>query len=572
MLKTLRIRNFAIIEDLTVEFTSGLNLLTGETGAGKSIVVDALGLAAGDRADSSMIRSGEEKAVVEAVYGMARGSAIQALLDEKGVDAVGDELIVRREIAASGSGRVFVNGSPTTVSVLREAGNVLVELHGQHEHQSLLSSDRQLDLVDQFGGLDNEVREVREAFEAVREARSRLEEVESRSRERGERSAMLQARLAEIDAVAPRPGELEELNRERGILRHAGQMATLLGEAVGLLYEGDPAASSLAAAGARRAAELAGIDPGLQEIAQRIDAARVELEDAGAALREYRDRANFDPARLETLESRRAALETLLLRYGPDEQSAIQARNEAAAELERLGDLEAEVERAGQALAKAEATYIDRAEALGRARAAAANRMGPQVEDQFRALALGGARFRVEFSPARGETIGDARRLPLGPRGAERGEFLLSANPGESARPLARVASGGELSRVMLALHVVLEQAGRDRTLVFDEVDAGIGGAVADAVGSRLAELSGRHQVLCVTHLPQVAAHADRHYHVAKRVVGKRTRAEVEPLTGDARVAELARMLGGREITAASRRNAQELIAGASRQKTRRKA
>jgi len=472
--------------------------------------------------------------------------------------------VVRREVAPSGAGRVFLNGSPSTVTVLRELGDRLVELHGQHEHQSLLSPARQRELLDDFGAHHDALTRVEVRHAAVLEAREGLAEIRGRAAERDARIEELGATLREIDAVAPRPGERDALDRERTILQNSGSMAQLLEESVGLLYEGDSTAASLAAAAARRVESLAKLDPELDSVARRVDAARVELEDAGAALRDYRDRGEFDPARLEEVETRRAALERLLLRYGPDEASALERRDEVHVELEALGKLADLEASAVEVVERAEAAYVDAARRLGRARSAAATGMKPRVEAQLEALALARARFEIAFSPARGDEIErSGKRWPLGARGAERAEFLLAANPGESTHALAKVASGGELARIMLSLHMVLEKAGRGRVLVFDEVDAGVSGAVADAVGGRLAELATKHQVLCVTHLPQVAAHAERHYHVGKRVVGRRTTVDIASLSGEQRVGELARMLGGKEITPASTRNAAELLAAA---------
>jgi len=571
MLKTLRIRNLAIIEDLTVEFGPGLNLLTGETGAGKSILVDALGLAAGDRADSKLVRAGADRAVIEAVFEPLSGRTVRKRLQERGVDMEGQALVVRREVPVSGGGRVFLNGSPSTVAVLREAGEYLVELHGQHDHQSLLSPDRHLELLDEFGGHQESLQRVVAAHREVESERKKLEALQERARSGAERTELLRRRMKEIESVAPRPGELASLVRERKILQNSGLVVTLLQEAVGLLYEGEATAASLAAGAASRVSKLAELDPEVREIAGRVDAARLELEDAGVALRDYRDRTQFDPLRLEELESRRAALENLLLQYGPDEEAALRTRGEAIRELEDLEDLETEEQRIRDGLTTAESRYLERAAALTRSRRRAAERMAPRMEEQFAVLALERARFRAVLSPSRGSEAAAGREIPLHPRGAERAEFLLTANPGEEARPLSKVASGGELSRVMLALHVLLEKAGDGQVLVFDEVDAGVGGAVADAVGARLRDLAKRHQVLCLTHLPQVAAYAHRHYHVKKHVVGERTRAEVTPLDGEQQVNELARMLGGKRVTAASRRNATELLnaAGLSTQRRR---
>ena len=567
MLHTLRIRQFAIIEDVSVEFGPGLNLLTGETGAGKSILVGALGLLSGNRSDSSMVRSEAERAIVEALLHPSplSRSSIHSLLHDRGLEPEPDgSLLLRREVSVSGAGRVFINGSPSTVSVLREIGERLLELHGQHEHQRLLSSDHHLTLLDQFGGHRGELEAVRSAYRRVADARERLGQLHQRAAESRERAGELRRQIREIDAVSPQPGERERIESDCRLLRHAGEVAELLNEAVELLYDGEPSASALAAAGSRRVARLAELDPSLAEFTARVEAAQLDLQEAGAALRDYRERADFDPARLERLEGRRAALESLFLKYGTDEQQVLARRGRLADELRGLENLDAELGRASIEHAKGLDAYRTAARRLTSARRKAAKRLRPALEDQLHVLALPRARVEVEFREARGPLSSDGVGPPLHPAGAERVELKLAANPGEPSRPLVKVASGGELSRVMLALHVVLEGAAEGRGLVFDEVDAGIGGAVADAVGARLADLALRQQVLCVTHLPQVAAYADRHYHVEKRTSGGRTRAVVSPLSSDQRVDELARMLGGRRVTDASRRNAADLLAAAA--------
>jgi DNA repair protein RecN (Recombination protein N) len=567
MLQTLRIRNLVIIDDLTVEFGAGLNLLTGETGAGKSILVDALGLVVGARAERSMVRAGADKAIVEALFDVSRGSSTHDWAREQGCEEILQEgqVSIRRDVPVSGSGRILVNGSPSTLSALRALGARLLEIHGQHEHQSLLSPDRHLRLLDCVGGHDLQFERVTLAHDDVLTARERHDEMRSRGAEREALVQRLEQTVREIDAVGPQPGELEELDRERHRLRNAAGLTQLLDQLVALCYEGEPAAASLAAVAARKSRELAQLDPSLQELAGRVESAAVELQDAGAAFRDYRNTHDFDPSRLEEVEARRASLEQLCLRYGADEGAVQQRRDEAANRLEALGRLDDELRAAAEAVVVAETSYVAAARKLGEARRAAAERLAPAVERQFKALALDKARFKVELTPARGDAVGadGSAPVPLTARGSERAEFMLAANPGEPFRALNRVASGGELSRVMLSLHAVIEPAARDRVLVFDEVDAGVGGAVADAIGARLARLARRNQVLCVTHLPQVAAHADGHYAVRKRVEGRRTRAEVTSLGREERVEELARMLGGKRPTATSRRHASELLSAA---------
>ena len=564
MLKTLRIRNLVTIEDLSVEFGPGLNVLTGETGAGKSIVVDALGLAAGERGDSALVRTGSDRSVIEAAFEYPPRGPLAALLVARGLDAEGGELVVRRELAATGSGRVLVNGSPSTVGVLREIGEYAVDLHGQQEHQGLLGPERHLELLDAFGGHEDEVQAVASAYRGAVEAEARLARLHELGREGRVRTESLRETIREIRGADPKAGELDALTRDRVVLQNGAKVAQLLDEAIACLDEGEqPAIASLHAA-ERRVAELGRIDSELSELAVRLESARLELEDARDTLAAYRNGSNFDPARLESIESRRVALERLLLKWGPSEDDARQAAERAERELATIDHLGAEVVGAESEVAAAQAAYEDAARVLSKRRKSAAACLGPAIEAELKPLAFGKARFEIALTPSRGAKGEPSEAgVPFHPAGAERAEFLLAANPGESARPIGRAASGGELSRLMLALHVVLEAASSGRVLVFDEVDAGVSGSVAVAVGARLARLSARHQVLCVTHLPQVAAHGDGHYHVSKRVASGRTHTKIVALTGEERVDELARMLGGRQATSASRENAAELLAEA---------
>jgi len=546
MLKTLRIRNLVTIEDLEVDFAPGLNVLTGETGAGKSILVDALGLAAGERADLSLVRGGTDRAIVEAEF---HAPGIGPALDARGLDADGARVVVRREIG--GSSRALVNGSPTTIAILRELGERLLERHGQHESRGLLDPDVHLELLDAFGAHDAELSEVASAHRALGEALEALARLEELERDAARRTEALEALVREVRGVAPEPGEAERLRFERVLLQNGAVIDRLLEEAIGRLDEGEHPAIGGVHASERRVSELGRIDPSFDAIAERLAAARVELEDVRDTLSALRDKTRTNASRLDAIETRRVALERLLLKWGPSEEDALAAAWDAERQLTTLSDLGGELAAARGRADAAGGAYRRAAGALTAKRRDAASRLGPEVERELGPLALPKARFSVELAPVR-----DGGPSP---RGTERAEFLLAANPGEPARPLARAASGGELSRAMLALHVVLDR-GASRAIVFDEVDAGVSGAVASAVGERLARLARTHQVLCVTHLPQVAAAAAVHYHVRKTVSDGRTRSEIFRLTDDARVEELARMLGGKEAGAAARANAAELL------------
>jgi DNA repair protein RecN (Recombination protein N) len=494
---------------------------------------------------------------VEAAFELAGDGAIGAELAERGLDVLDGELVVRRELAAAGTGRVVVNGSPSTVSVLKGIAERLVDLHGQHEHQGLLSSERHLELLDAYGGNLAARAAVESACREVKEAEDCLAALITLGAEGKRRAEELNQTAREIRGLDPKPGELETLTRERSILLNGARVAELLDEAIARLDDGDDPAIAALHAAERRVGELARIDPSLQSLASRLESARLEIEDARDTLTAYRDNANFDPARLETIESRRAALERLLLKWGPTEDDAIESAAEAERELHTIDHLDDALKSGENAVTAARARYTESAAALTARRVRAAAKLSPAVEAELKPLAFGSARFEVVLPPA---------RTPFHPAGAERAEFHLAANPGEAARPIGRAASGGELSRLMLALHVVLDATDGGRVLVFDEVDAGVSGSVAVAVGARLARLAVRHQVLCVTHLPQVAAHASAHFRVQKRVTAGRTHTEIEALVGDARVEELARMLGGRKTTTASRENAAELLAEAGKE------
>jgi DNA repair protein RecN (Recombination protein N) len=563
LLRTLRIRNLVIIEDVTVEFGSGLNLLTGETGAGKSILVHALGLVAGLRADRSLVRANEERATVEALFQVETDSAVAAWCGERGIDAGPDgQILICREVAAEGTSRVMLNGSPCTLGMLRELAERLLELHGQHEPKSLLAAERHRELLDRFGGHERERERVSRAHGEVRRSASQLEDLRRHAAGKAVQMEQLQRTVKEIDQLQPRPGELEELESERRVLQNAGRFAELLDQVVTLSYEGDPAAASLAARTAARAEELSELDPSLQELAERARSASTELQDVGSAFRDYRERADFDPERLESVEARRALVERACQCHATDEAGLAERRDAARAELAALQDAGERMSTAAARLVEAEEAYLKASAALSRKRRDAAKKLEEAVAAQFGALALAQAVLKLEFADPGGESIkrpgGTAR--PFSSAGAERAEFLLAANPGEPLRYLRHVASGGELSRVMLALHVVAQNEDEGRVLVFDEVDAGVGGAVADAVGARLQRLARHHQLLCVTHLPQVAAYADRHFRVRKRVHSGRTRAGIARVSGQDRVDELARMLGGKRPTSASRRHASELL------------
>ncbi len=569
MLSELRLRNVAVIEEVTVPFAAGLNVLSGETGAGKSIVIDALLLVSGARAQPDIIRSGAETAVVEAVFRIAPESAAAAVLDEAGHGAGDGTLLIKRELARSGRHRVFVNDSPATVGLLERLGEVLVELHGQHEHQRLMEPARQLLLLDRFAGCDEARQRVGELLAGWHEIGRELARVREEGREHARQEELYRFHLSEIDAARPVEGEDEELRGERRRLQHAERIAAGLEEVMALLYEEGQAAAARLRRAASVLRDLSAFDPELATPTQALGEAEAYLEEAVERVRSLRQRASFDPGRLEEIDQRLDALAKLKRKYG-ETVAAIRAyRDDVAGRLERLernDDLARELEERRERLGdQARSAAL----ALSGAREEAAHRLERLVQRELRGLGMEHARFRLELgrATAGAEDLGcGAGQWRVGARGAETVEFLLSANPGEALKALAKVVSGGELSRTMLAVKTVLALADDTPTMVFDEVDAGIGGRVADVVGQTLRRTAGGRQVLCVTHLAQIAAHADHHLVVEKRIGRGATRTGVVALDRAGRLEELARMLGGERITDATRRHARELLREARRE------
>jgi DNA repair protein RecN (Recombination protein N) len=553
MLRELRIRNFAVIETVTVPFGPGLNVLTGETGAGKSILIDAILLLRGARAQTDVIRADAEAATVEAVFDVGPRGAVAAALDEAGLEPEDGQLVVRRELSRSGRHRAFVNDSPVTVGLLERLGDHLVEVHGQHEHQRLLEPARQLELLDRFADAEDLRERVAGLVAKHRAARAEVERTRATERDRAQRDDLLRFQLSELDGARLRPGEEEDLRQERRRAQHAERLLGGLVEAVGLLHDEAGSATARVHRAARLLQDLARLDPALTGPVEALDAAGAQIEEALARIRALRGAVTVEPGRLEAIDERLDILTRLKRKYGDSEDAMLRFRAQAAVELDRLSRHEEILAGQERTLAELHAELGEAAIALSDRRRAAAERLGREAERELRALGMERAIFRISLE--RG-SLDD-----IGPRGLDRVEFRLSANPGEEARPLARVASGGELSRTMLALKSVLAKADHVPTMIFDEVDAGIGGRVASVVAAKLAAAAAGRQVLCVTHLAPIAARADQHLRVVKSVRAGRARVAAGLLAGDARVDEIARMLAGDTLTETARRHARELLA-----------
>jgi DNA repair protein RecN (Recombination protein N) len=563
LIETLRIENLAIVDRAELEFGAGLHVLTGETGAGKSIVLGALALLTGSRASSDAIRDGCDQAVVEAVFRTERLPELEAELEARGMPATDHELIVRRSLARSGRSRAWIGGQLVPVASLAELFRGRIEISSQHDSQSLLRREVHGLLLDRRGGLLALRESVADDHATLRALDDEIATLRTQTREREQRRDFLSFQLREIDDAALDPAELDGLHGERARLSHAGRLREETAAAAALLTGdslGDATnAADLVAAAARRLEDLRGIDPELAERSSRLAALEAELRDAGHDLERSADGIEADPARLDAIEERLHQVERLQRKYGATVPEILGFHDEAARELAALDGAD---ERESELVSEREAT-CDRlatsARELSKRRGRAARELSRVVQASLRELGLPEARFSVALEPAP-----VPEHAPCGPGGAELPEFRFSANAGETLRPLHKVASGGELSRAFLAIKGAQRESDTGMVLVFDEVDAALGGRAADRVGRCLAELGGHHQVLCITHLPQIAAFAQTHLRVAKRTVRGRTLAQVERVEGPARVEEIARMAGGEAVGEATLRHARELIASRS--------
>jgi DNA repair protein RecN (Recombination protein N) len=562
VLKELRIHNFAIIDAIDVHVRQGLHVFTGETGAGKSIIIEALSLALGGRASAEMIRSGEETATIEAVFDLAGHPDIADLARAHGIDLTEDELVIKRAISTSRN-RVYINGSLSTVSVLETLGARLVDIHGQYEQQTLLQPERQLDILDSYAG----VMELRRAFERqyyyLQGLRKRLAELTTQAEERARQQQLLQFQLQEIDHAQLQPGEEEALKAERMILTHAEKLLQVTQGSSEVLYAGEETLVERLGQVLKALEEVSTIDAALAPVVEDLRAALYQLEEAGRTLSAYGSGVEFDPGRLAEIEDRVAEISSLKRKYGPTVEDILAQRERLAKELENL---QHQVENMATLRAEIDATERqvgEQAQDLSRRRLATAGTLEQAVERELHELNMGAARFVIAFrrtpDPAGFISI-DETPVQLTPVGIETVEFLFTSNPGEEPRPLAKIASGGELSRVMLALKSLLANVAQVPTLIFDEVDTGIGGGVAEVVGRKLKTLTQSCQVFCITHLPQVASRGDVHFLIEKQVVLGRTVTTVRPLTQRERVDEIARMSGGLVITETTRKLAAELL------------
>ena len=555
MLRELRIRNVAIIDELTLSFREGLNVITGETGAGKSVLLRSLGLLCGARATADLVRSDTAEATVEGIFDFDLPAELREAL---GLGDHEEELLVRRHVSGGGKGRIFINGNAATVSMLARLGEHLVHIYGQHDQAQLLRPASHLELLDQFAELRGESARMHAAFTAYVAARHRLDEIDERARSLRERRDLLEFQRDELRQAAVQVGEESDLRQQRERLRHAGEIQSVCRAGEEGLYSGEDAVlDRLARLGVDLQALLDAV-PELASPAELLENGRLQIEEAALQLRAVAEHTQADPARLEEIEDRVALLARLGRKYGVESGALPETLAALEADLAHIDDAATARAHAEDVAGARLEEALQIAQQLSVHRRAAAARLEEQMQRELAALGMAGALFRVEIDTATGS---DAEALSAS--GRDRVEFALAANRGEPLKPLARVASGGELSRIMLALKALTASANETPILIFDEVDAGVGGAVADAVARRLRALAETRQLLCITHLPQIAAHASHHFAVEKSDRGGRTVSATRALDADERVHELTRMLGGEVAPNEAQRYARELIAQA---------
>ncbi len=548
MLVELTVDNFAVVEKIRVRFDRGLNLLTGETGSGKSIVVDALALLFGGRASAEMVRTGADRARIAGIFEIGK----MPLPD--GIEAEEGELIVEREILANGKSRAFVGGRPVTAALLRELGTHLGDIHGQHDQQHLFSPVTQREMLDQFAGAEDTLAETASVYLQWRKATDELAELERTAQEKLRQVDLLTFQNSEIQAVTPLPGEDAQLENERRVLRNVVKLEENASAAYTALYEDPESVAAQLRTVIRRLEDLGKIDQGVNDVLVALQPALITVDEASHALRHYLGKLEADPARLEEIESRLAALEKLKRKYGATVEDVIAFGEDVRQSLlavESSGERQAALQKQVAELA---AAYEKTAKKLSQLRHDAARKLSKRVQEELAALAMENTRTEMRVTSAEWSAAG-----------ADAVEFLISPNVGEELKPLEKIASGGELSRVALALKTCVSPSKTDkhaipRTLVFDEVDAGVGGSAAESVGRRLKKLSASNQLLCVTHLAQIAGFADHHFYVEKNSVKGRTVATIEELEGAARTREIGRMLSGERVTPEALKHAEQLI------------
>jgi DNA repair protein RecN (Recombination protein N) len=571
MIKSLQIKNYALIEELQVAFSNGLVIITGETGAGKSIIIDALGMVIGERASTEVVRTGSEKAVVEAVFQISGNTRLAAALREQELD-VSNELIARREISLRGQHRCFLNDTPVSLTVLRQVGDLLVDLHGQHEHQSLLRTDTHIHMLDDFGGLGTLVGSYQEKFRRLQDLIGKRTSLRRQEQQLREKREFVEFQINEIDAVNPEPAEEDRLEQELRILENSEKLFGATAQLYTTLYEGEQSVHDMLVVIRNHLQDLSRIDRQFDEAASESSSAVAIVSELAKFIQHYNAGIEFSPERLEELRNRLGRISLLKKKYGGSLESIIEHRRNIGEELELADNFNGVIGNLSAQIGTVRRECQTLAERLSAKRIAIARKIEKAILAELAKLGIQHARFSVRVWQTEAKSVAEAdsddfpevrsgnRTLTLDKRGYDHVEFYISTNLGEEEKPLAKVASGGEISRIMLALKSILAKSDRLPVLIFDEIDVGVSGRVAQDVGLSLKSLSNFHQVIAITHLPQIAGLADEHFTVFKEVAGSRTNTMLRKLALDERIREVAKLMSGAEITAAGMDGARELM------------
>ena len=548
MLKALRIKDFAIIDEMSLEFEKGFTVFTGETGAGKSILVDAIGTMIGGRVSAEAVRCGSDEAVVEAIFEEVTDARLFEKMTQYGIPAAGHEILIRRNISKGGKNRIYINGALATLSMLEEICSGLVDIHGQHDQQNLLKRERHIEYLDAFGGLSGQRDRVRDGYRHLNQLRARLDELEAGVRGRKEKEELFRYQLAEIKGAGLKPDEEKDLTREREMLGNAGRLSASSSEAYSLLYEDDRAILSGLGKIEETLAEISKIDDRMGESLELVRSSKAALRETAESVRRFRDEVRDDPERLEKIEERLYLIERLKKKYGPSVEEILAYQSKIEKELAGLEFSDQDISALRGEIEEVSEKITQKAAELSKSRERSLKTLEKEITQELVLLQMENMKFSVGIE-----------RVPLSQNGIDSVEFLI-ANVGEVPRPLGKIASGGELSRLMLAIKSRLSAVDSVQTLIFDEVDTGIGGRVAEEVGRRLKQLSGDHQVCCVTHLPQIAAQADTHYSVEKVMTDNRVTTNIKRLDDQGRIKEVGRMLGGKDKTEGALKYAEEML------------
>ena len=565
MLSLLKIKNIALIDELQLEFSHGLNLLTGETGSGKSIIVDSLGALTGDRISSDLIKEGEKTAQIEGLFNLVSNADLHQIFYESGIeidDADEIDLIVRRELAASGRNRIFVNNQLVTGVFLKKIGAFLVDIHGQGEQATLFNASNHLEILDEYASLKSLRTTLSEKYRELARTQKEIENLREDEAQKLQLLDVLQFQVDEIKKVNLQTGEDDHLNEEKRRLNNVEKLSALSDEAYLLLYENEESTVSTLEKATRKIVELSEYESSFKDYDEGLQSANAVLADLAFAVRDFRGSLEFSPERLEEIENRLAEISRLKRKYGGAIETVLAHLEESEARLKNIESFEERKEELKRVLAKQREDYLKIASEIHDKRRKAAGKFEKEVEMNLKAVALEKARFEVRIEAPNAADLSNGNNKRLTAKGYDQIEFYFSANVGESPKPLAKVASGGEASRVMLILKTTMKLNDAEKSVVFDEIDTGIGGRVAEAVGLKLKELAKTQQVLCVTHQPQVASLADQHFLVEKETVGKKTRVGVKELKDAEIIEEIARMLTGAQITETARQHAKEMLAG----------